>query len=419
MIPADSQQLFDRLYDGAQRIAVSTHINPDGDAIGSQSSLVRFLVSRGKDVRIINRDATPRILSFIEYPEVPVEIYDAEQHDDVLRDVDLIILVDNSAPDRLGSMESIMVACAEHTLCIDHHPARNAPWRHNIVDVNACATTAMVYQLIRGAGWELDFDAAQAAYVGLVTDTGCFRFNSTNADAHRLAAELLDLGVDPARTYQAVYERNPAAYTRLLGHALSGLRMEAGGALALVTIERRQIEALSAQNVDTSEMTTPLLAMDGVLVAVLFRELDDSRVKVSLRSKGFLDVHQLATEFGGGGHRNASGIVMQGELKESGQDGDRSRHIPACCFQLQQAVMHIEVRFFASLVERTGQTVESVEVDPSATVQSLWQRLVERHPSLADLGYRPLVACDRNYASWDDGLDGVREVAFLPPLSGG
>jgi phosphoesterase RecJ-like protein len=316
MISADSHRLFGELVEAARRIVLTTHINPDGDALGSQISLGRFLVSAGKLVQIVNQDPAPEILSYLEDPALPVESYDAESHEMVLRDADLVILVDNSAPDRLGSMEPAMDRVAAKTLCIDHHPTRDAPWAHNIVDVESCATTVMIFELTRGRGWTPDLASAEAIYVGLATDTGFFRFNSTNAHGHDVAAALLRLGVRPARAYREVYERNSVAFTRLLGHALADLRLDAEGAIASVTLDRQLIERLGAENEDTSEITTVLLALDGVLLVVLFRELDDRRVKVSLRSKGDLDVHQLATEFGGGGHRNASGIVLTDRLEK-------------------------------------------------------------------------------------------------------
>jgi len=316
MISAESHRMFGELVEDARRIVLTTHINPDGDAVGSQFSLGRFLVSAGKQVRIVNRDPTPEILRFLEDAALPVEPYDAACHETVLRDADLIILVDNSAPDRLGSMEAVMGRVAAQTLCIDHHPARDAPWAHNIVDVDSCATTVMIFELTRGRGWTPDPASAEAIYVGLATDTGFFRFNSTNAHGHDVAAALLRLGVRPARAYREVYERNSVAFTRLLGRALSNLRLDAGGAIASVTLDRQLIAKLAAENEDTSEIMTTLLALDDVRVVVLFRELTDGRVKVSLRSKGDLDVHQLATEFGGGGHRNASGIVLTDRLDQ-------------------------------------------------------------------------------------------------------
>ncbi len=307
-------KLFREVVEAASTFVLTTHINPDGDALGSQLGLAKFLRSLGKQVRLINDDPTPSVLSFLEDPDVPTEVYSHAVHDPVLKEVDRIVLVDNSAPDRLGSLEHPMLGFAEKVLCIDHHPSRNSPWADQIVDERSCATAVMVYDLIRADGWVPDPISAEAIYVGLATDTGFFRFNSTNAKAHEVAAELVKLGVRPARSYEEIYERNSEAFTRLLGHTLAGLKMFADGAIAVVRIDREMLEELSAEDVDTSEINTALLAMDGLSVALLFRELPDGKVKVSLRSKGKIDVHLLASEFGGGGHRNASGIVMDGAL---------------------------------------------------------------------------------------------------------
>jgi len=314
MIPAEAHDLFQELCRSASEVLVSTHLQPDGDAIGSEQGLARFLADGGARVRVINGDPTPEALRFVEDPAIAVETYDPARHDTALRQARLIVLVDNSAPDRLGRIEPVLVDCAAHVLCIDHHPARSVPWRHNIVDVRACATALMIYELTAACGWTPGRRAAEALYVGLATDTGFFRFDSANPRAHRAAASLLESGASPARAYGEIYERNSEPFTRLLGHALAGLRLEADGAIAVATVTRELERAVGAEDVDASEITTQLLALDGVLVALLYRELAGQRVKVSLRSKGDVDVHALATEFGGGGHRNASGIVLAGPL---------------------------------------------------------------------------------------------------------
>jgi len=316
MIEAESYALFRSLIEGARSCVVTTHMHPDGDALGSEMSLARFLLSRGKSVRIVNDDPTPETLSFVEQGDVAAELYDAALHDSIIEQADLILLVDNSAPDRLGGMEAVVTAVAAKTFCIDHHPARDAPWVHNIVDVGSCATAGMIYELVSESGWTPDRESAEAIYLGLATDTGFFRFNSTNARAHRIAADLLELGVRSARTYQQVYERNSLAFTLLLGNALSDVCLDSAGALATVRITKELIDRVEAHDVDTAEITTAMLAMDGVKIVALFRELAERKVKVSLRSKGRLDVHRLATEFGGGGHHNAAGIVMAGSLGE-------------------------------------------------------------------------------------------------------
>ena len=314
MIPEGSAERFDSLLASVRRIVLTTHVNPDGDAVGSELGMAAFLRSRGKEVRVVNHDETPPFLKFLEDPTLAMEVYDPAVHDAVLAGADLLVLLDNSAPDRLGRMEPVMERCASHVLCIDHHPTRGTPWAHNVLDEHACATSVLVAELTEALGWTPERSAAQALYVGLATDTGFFRFNSTSPRAHIIAARLLALGVDPARCYQEIYERNPPAHTRLLGTALADLRLDAGGAVASIRITRDLIERCHAGNVDTSEMTTALLATDGVRIALLFREMDNGRVKVSLRSKGELDVHRLASRFGGGGHRNASGIVRSGSL---------------------------------------------------------------------------------------------------------
>lgn len=306
---------FRDAVDAGRRFLLVTHMNPDGDALGSQVGLARFLISRGKEVRILNHDPAPRVLDFLERDDVPFEIHDPEVHDDAFVDGhDRIVLLDNSAPDRLGRLQASLEAHASRVLCIDHHPTRGTVWGDLILDVGSSATAAMIHELVVAHGWTPDPAAAEALYVGIATDTGFFRYNSTTSRALRIAAELVDLGVDPALCYRRIYERNSATFTRILGAALADLRLESGGRLVSVRIPRALAPADA--DVDVGEMATPLLAIDGVRLVALFRELEGSRVKVSLRSKGTVDVHALAATFGGGGHRNASGIVARGTLDE-------------------------------------------------------------------------------------------------------
>lgn len=314
MISDRDHTLFRELTENTRRFVLTTHVNPDGDAIGSQIALGRFLLERGSDVRIVNHDATPANLTFLETGTPPREVYDAATHDGLLASIDLIVLLDNSAPDRLGTMEPVMRASGDRVLCIDHHPTRETPWAHDILDEDACATAGIVYDLILGTGSALDPSVAEALFVGLATDTGFFRFNSTTARAFEISAELMRLGVDPARCYQEVYEHNAPQFTRLLGMALSNLRLDADGEVASIRVTREMVEQCGAGDEDTSEMTTALLATEHVRIAILFREIADGQIKVSLRSKGDLDVRLLAMELGGGGHRNASGIVARGTL---------------------------------------------------------------------------------------------------------
>lgn len=308
--------VFRELLDANHRFVLTTHVNPDGDAIGSEFGLARFVRAAGKSVRIVNQDRTPATMRFLEDDTLRAELFDPDRGADVLESADLVVLLDNSAPDRLGVMEGAMAAVRDRVLCIDHHPTRGTPWKHNILDEAACATAEIIYELILRHSGEVDAEVANALFVGVATDTGFFRFNSTTSRAYEIAARLMRAGVQPARCYQELYERNSVAYTRLLGAALADLRVEAEGAVAWVRLTKDMIARYRAEEVDVSEMTTPLLALDKVRIAVLFREIEGGRTKVSLRSKGDLDVRLLAAEFGGGGHRNASGIVLPGNLDE-------------------------------------------------------------------------------------------------------
>ena len=316
MITPKDHAAFRALLARAKLYVLVTHVNPDGDAIGSQVGLGRYLRSLGFEVRIVNQDETPPEIRFLEFDGPFAEAYDPARHDGLLDASDAIVLVDNSAPDRLGRMEAPVRSRAAKTFCIDHHPTRSTPWAGNVIDTSASATAVIVHELVRAGEATPDRAAAEALYAGLATDTGFFRFNSTSPRAFRVAAELLEAGADPTRCYREVYERNTPAYTRLLGRALAGLSLATGGAVATVGITLGMIDACGAAGVDTSEFTTPLLAVDGVRIAMLFRELPGGKVKVSLRSKAELDVQRIAAEFGGGGHRNASGIVMPGRFED-------------------------------------------------------------------------------------------------------
>ncbi|HEX4823401.1 MAG TPA: bifunctional oligoribonuclease/PAP phosphatase NrnA [Candidatus Polarisedimenticolaceae bacterium] len=316
MISPTEHRAFADLVERARVFVLVTHLNPDGDAIGSQVGLGRYLQSIGREVRLINQDATPKELAFLEFDGPAGEAYDPARHDGFLDAADAIVLVDNSAPDRLGRMEAPALARVAKTFCIDHHPSRETPWAENVIDTTAAATALLVYELLRAREYTPDRAAADALYSGLATDTGFFRFNSTSPRALRVAADLLELGADPTRCYREVFERNSPAYTRLLGRALAGLSLSDDGRVGSVAVTLAMVEACGAAGVDTSEVTTPVLAVDGVRLAILFRELPEGKVKVSLRSKGAIDVQQLAAEFGGGGHRNASGIVLPGRFDD-------------------------------------------------------------------------------------------------------
>jgi len=327
---ADAVLRLEPLVAGARTAALITHITPDGDGIGAELCLLGYLKARGIGARVINTESLAPKYRFLD-PGGAVEVFDAAKHDAFLRAADLIFMLDNSATSRMGPLEPAIRASRATTVCIDHHNVHEPFWKVSIVDPEACATGELVFQIVKAMGGRIDRNAAQAAYVSLVTDTGYFRFSKTSPRCHEAAAEMLAAGVDPPRVYEEVFERNSAALLRLGGVAMADLRQEEGGRLAWVSLTREQVLRCQAEQEDTSDVVNDLLSIDGVRLAVLFKEMDGGRTKLSFRSKGDLDVNRLASRFSGGGHTNAAGAVLAAGLDET-----IGRVLPSCRELLKQ-----------------------------------------------------------------------------------
>ncbi len=327
---AEAARRLKPLLDGARTAALTTHVAADGDGIGAEICLLGHLLSRGIDARIINTEPLAARYRFLD-PDGAVEVFDAARHDAFLRDADLIFMLDNSATSRMGPLEPAIRASRATTVCIDHHNVIEPFWKENIIDPEACATGELVFQIIKAMGGRVDRNAAQAAYVSLVTDTGYFRFSKTSPRCHEAAAEMLAAGVNPPLVYEEVFERNSPALLRLGGMAMADLRQEEGGRLAWISLTHEQVARCRAELEDTSDIVNDLLSIDGVKIAVLFKELEADRTKLSFRSKGDLDVNRLAARFGGGGHTNAAGAVVAGGLDETIR-----RVLPPCRALLKQ-----------------------------------------------------------------------------------
>lgn len=313
--PEDAAERLKPLLERARSAVLLTHVTPDGDGIGAEICLYGYLRSRGIEARVLNTEPLPVRYRFMD-TQGAVEVYDPALHERFVREADLIFMLDNSSPARLGSVEAATRASRATTICIDHHNVIDSFWNVNLVDPESSATGELVFQIVLALGGRPDFTASQAAYVSLVTDTGYFRFGKTSPRSHRTAAELLARGVSPPRVYEEVFERVSPALVRLGGRALAGLRLEEEGRLAWIEMTERDVAECGAEHEDTSDIVNDLLKIDGVQVAVLLKELAADKVKLSFRSKGRLDVNRIAQGFGGGGHTNAAGAVVPGRLAD-------------------------------------------------------------------------------------------------------
>jgi phosphoesterase RecJ-like protein len=312
----DWAPLADRLRK-ASRIVIGTHINADGDGLGCEIALHQFLSDLGRDVRIVNSEPVSPRYRFLKGSE-NIEVYEREKHSELIRNADLFIVLDNSSVERLARVREDVEATRAVKICIDHHSSVNRFWDLNCVDTDACASGQLICELVRHMGGDVTPGMAEALYVSFITDTGHFRFTKTTAETHRVVADLMDTArISPPRFYTEIYENTSAGMAALTGLALSGMKFEHAGRFAWMSLTRKQILDCRAEEEDTGDLVNLSLAVEGVLVGALFREMPDGKTKISLRSKGDIDVSALAISFNGGGHKNASGILMPVPINEA------------------------------------------------------------------------------------------------------
>lgn len=286
------------------RFLVTSHVNPDGDAIGSAIGLSRVLHRLGKGATIWNRDATPEIYRTIpgshriHVGETPPagfpELFDAA------------IVLECPSPDRTGLAEHLGAATV---INIDHHLGNEHYGAVNWVETAAPAVGEMVFRLAQALNVVLDRDAANALYLTLVTDTGGFRFSNTTPETFEAAAALVRAGASPETVSSWLYESYPVSVMRLLGELLGTLELHDDGRVATVRITREMMERAGARPGDSEGLIDYPRSIAGVRAVALVRELDGGEHKVSLRSRGAVNVEKIARLNGGGGHHNAAGFT--------------------------------------------------------------------------------------------------------------
>ena len=287
---------------GGRRFAIVPHARPDGDAVGSMLACGMMLAQLGKEADLVSADPVPLI-----YRGLPcaTAIRRAERLDG---DYDAVILLecDGVQRSRLAGLDGRFL------ISIDHHVSGRAFAHVNWIDTDACAVAEMIYRLAIAAGVEVATPMARCLYAALLTDTGSFCYEATDAHAFELARELVGHGANPASIAQEVYFSNPISKMLLLGAALRNLRRE--GRLAWLWVTLDDMARTGAVEEDCEGIVNYAIAIGGVEAAVLLRELPGQRVRLSLRSKGALDVARIAASFGGGGHRHAGGCTVEAPL---------------------------------------------------------------------------------------------------------
>jgi len=304
---------FAQVLQPGQRICITTHVNPDGDGLGSEAGLVHLLRARGIDAVVTNPSPTPERYHFL-FRELP-GVDRTQEAVKELRRADLILVLDIADVGRLGMLTQAVLERGVAVACVDHHVSQgHLPDGARYVDPEASATGELIYQLAVANDWSLTPLAARALYVAILTDTGGFRFSNTRPAVLRAAAALLETGLDPEQIYLDVYANAPEGRARLLAETLQTLVVEPDHGLAWVTVPPGSLERLGATPDDLDGIVEVARSITGVRMALLFREIAAGRVKVSLRSVGVVDVAAFSKPFGGGGHTKASGLSMEGSL---------------------------------------------------------------------------------------------------------
>ena len=285
---------------------LTTHVNPDADAIGSEIAFYFLLKKLGKKVLIINHSALPYNMEFFNKDNI-IQRYDEELHKSVFADVDVIVALDFNRADRTVRMESAFRKSTKLKICIDHHQDPEEFVDHQFIDTDYCATGHIIYDFIKQTKIvELDFEIAEPLYAAIMTDTGLFRFDRTTAEVHNAIAELLQYGVNPEHVYDKLYDQSKFSKVKLLGRALNSINLLADNKIGYMIITQKDFEELGAIESDTENFVNYNLSIENVVIGILFIELKNG-FKVSFRSKGSIPVNKLANEFGGGGHTNAAG----------------------------------------------------------------------------------------------------------------
>lgn len=315
-VPAERRSAIERLapYFTSGRVALSTHLNADGDGCGSETALARMLAARGLEPRIVNPTPWPEMFDFLLGDDVDDQ---TRRGSKALKEVDLLVVLDISDVKRLGVLTDSVRAMTVPKLVIDHHIASDEPAGSVVVsDTTACATAELVYDVAVVMGWELTPAMARSLYTGMLTDTGGFRFSNTSPRCLAVAAQLLACGVDPEDMYTRIYASAPAGRIRLMADVLGTLQVDEAAGLTWLSMGADALERHSVRAEDLDGIVEHARSIAGTRMALFFRDLGHNKVKVSFRSTGATDVNAFARQFGGGGHAKAAGALVTGGLGE-------------------------------------------------------------------------------------------------------
>lgn len=294
------------LIESKNRFMITSHVRPDGDSLGSSLGLYWVLRSLGKDVTVFMRDPVPHAYSRLPGaqtvqtgPEVPAPF-------------DAVFVIECSDAGRPG-LEKLR---EQYLVNIDHHTTTVLFGDINWIDSTASAVGEMIYNLTKALGVPITKEIAECVYAAILTDTGSFHFSNTSERTFKVASELVRRGAEPARISRAIFYSYPFSKIKLLGMVLSTLHRDSTGQIAWLSMSSDVMTAAGASEEDTDGIVNYPLSMEEVEIVAFFKETEEGVYRTSLRSKGKANVAKVAEIYGGGGHRNAAGCTLRGDLEQ-------------------------------------------------------------------------------------------------------
>lgn len=309
-----TQTLIDnilKIINEKKRFLITSHADPDGDSLGSQIALYRALKESGKEAVIINQGAMPSKYRFLDRDGIV-----SFRRDNLDFSPEAVFILECPSLDRIGFVRELIPGSAV-TVNIDHHPDNTEYADINLVDVESSAVGETLYLMFKAGNIKITRETAIPLYAAIVSDTGRFRFGSTTSRSMRAAANLVDLGANPKSISDSIFSDYAPETIRLLGHTLAGLRLEADGKIGYVTITRKSLEDFGAVIENSEGFVDSILAISGIHLGLMFKEISENKVKVSVRSQNGCDAAAFARSFNGGGHVNAAGFSLDGNLDEA------------------------------------------------------------------------------------------------------
>jgi phosphoesterase RecJ-like protein len=289
-----------------QRFVLSSHSRPDGDSIGSQLAMAYALQAMGKTVTVVNADpAPPPLMAFPGVPGIRV----APSADG---DFDAAIIMECGDLKRTGvtGLERFFV------INIDHHPGNSGYGQINWFNAGAAACAEMVYEMVLALGVPLSKEIATHIYLAILTDTGSFHYSSMSTRTFEICRECLDAGVEPGQVARMVFDSNNLGRLKLFGAVLNLMQIDPSGRIATLHVDHEMMVAAGGSYEDTEGLVNMPLTVKDIVASVFFKQEHGNEYRVSLRSKGDIDVNAIAKVYGGGGHKNASGCTLTGALGE-------------------------------------------------------------------------------------------------------